>query len=134
MFLICSGSAVSESRVNPTRSAKSTVATRGWSCRVTSACPQAGQNRASTGAVPPQEGQVMASCYGRRTLRPPESRVPGGTPKIGPENAGEQVISAHVVAARSSDRVPGGGPVPECDRDLVCARGHLGIRHVPFRC
>ena len=58
--LTCSGSAVWESVVNPTRSAKTRVATRRSSGRVTSACPHVGQKRASGGALAPHAGQFTS--------------------------------------------------------------------------
>ncbi len=66
MFFTCSGSVLSERRVNPTRSAKTTVATRRSSPRETRAWPHDGQNRAPAGASAPQDGQGIAESYDGR--------------------------------------------------------------------
>jgi len=63
-FFTCSGSAVSDSAVNPTRSPNSTVATRRSSLGTLIACPHEGQNRAPSGTAPPQDPHVMAPAYG----------------------------------------------------------------------
>ena len=56
----CSGSVPSDSDVNPTRSANSTVTTRRWSLSGAAIWwPQLPQNRLPSGTASPQEGQVM---------------------------------------------------------------------------
>ena len=78
--------------MKPTRSAKRTVATRRSSWRLTIACPQAGQNRAPSGASEPQEGQVM----------------PGIVRPVGRHRNGPRRAACHVAGTRYSG--PGSGP------------------------
>ena len=62
----CSGSSSSERAVNPTRSAKRTVAMRRWSPTITSSCPHEEQKRAPAGTSARHWGHCTLAVYGRR--------------------------------------------------------------------
>src|SRR5262245_14707729 len=105
--LTCSGSRVSESVVNPTRSANSTVATRRSSLRPASSCPQEGQNLASSGTVAEQAGHVMGEVYGR---------PPGGTP---PGFAAGHGIPADPRTRTGTAPIASGASPPQGERTLT---------------
>ena len=115
--------------MNPTRSAKSTVATRRSSGRATRPCPHEGQNRASVGAVVPHAGHCMSARLRFRSrigAVNPAGRLNGLIP-------GSVAAALTGPAARSGPggggrgRGPAGSPVP-VPRPARRRRGRRNVR------
>src|SRR5262249_47488360 len=128
--LICSGSRVSESAVKPTKSAKTTVATRRSSLRLTSCCPQVGQKRDPSPASPPQDGQVICPAYGRPLTS--RSGLPSRLARSGSVESCGRTRSVRKHLAEATRRVPelvGGAEHASAGDPQVGGEAELALAH-----